>query len=243
MPVRAAVSCPVELVPGYKSNLLCRAQNLLSVDVAPELTANITSTSGGQSVSQTFPLTLKGKERSNIILPITQSLVPGEYVLSLSLAWGTMKENLHDGWVTVLPDEDGDGMPTTWENLEGLDAFQDDAAKDNDRDGSTNYEEFIAQTNPTDGDSILGPPSIEGSAETGGLQLRWHGAPARIYEVEWSEDMAAWQKAEGQGAVQVGRDRSLGFADGDLGKTGESNGSSATASVRKRFYRIAIHIR
>jgi hypothetical protein len=60
--------------------------------------------------------------------------------------------------VTVKPlsdtDTDGDGIPDIWELEYGLDSFDPgDAAKDKDKDGSTNLDEYNAGTDPTSEDS------------------------------------------------------------------------------------------
>ncbi len=54
-------------------------------------------------------------------------------------------------------DDDNDGMPDTWENKYGLKPKDPtDAAKDKDKDGYTNKEEFEAGTDPTDAKSYPG---------------------------------------------------------------------------------------
>ncbi|MEK7949643.1 hypothetical protein [Luteolibacter soli] len=56
--------------------------------------------------------------------------------------------------LTSLPsDSDGDGMPDAYEILWGFDPNVNDAGADADSDGSTNLQEYVAQTNPTDDDS------------------------------------------------------------------------------------------
>ena len=56
--------------------------------------------------------------------------------------------------LTSLPsDGDGDGMPDAYEILWGFNPDVNDANDDADSDGSTNLEEYVAQTNPTDDDS------------------------------------------------------------------------------------------
>jgi len=58
--------------------------------------------------------------------------------------------------VIVSSDSDGDGMPTLWEEIYGLDIERVDAAEDPDSDGLTNLEEYTYRTHPknsdTDGD-------------------------------------------------------------------------------------------
>ncbi|MCW8092843.1 S8 family serine peptidase [Alteromonas sp. ASW11-130] len=61
---------------------------------------------------------------------------------------------LHVSLESALIDADGDGMSDFWEQHFGLDPGNPtDAANDNDRDGLTNLEEFIADTNPLEMDS------------------------------------------------------------------------------------------
>ena len=52
-------------------------------------------------------------------------------------------------------DTDGDGMPDGWENLHGLNRSGHDANEDPDRDGLTDYQEFLAGTNPRDDEDNL----------------------------------------------------------------------------------------
>ena len=61
-----------------------------------------------------------------------------------SLTWG----ELYD---------DGDGIPDTWEVAYGLDPDRYDAGEDKDSDGWTNYEEYMAGTDPTRADSYPEP--------------------------------------------------------------------------------------
>jgi hypothetical protein len=56
--------------------------------------------------------------------------------------------------LTSRVDTDGDGMPDTWENGNGLDSDDpNDKNTDKDGDGLTNYEEFVRGTDPNDTDS------------------------------------------------------------------------------------------
>ncbi len=49
---------------------------------------------------------------------------------------------------SVIADNDGDGMPNTYEDANGLNKFVNDANGDNDGDGQSNLAEYLAGTNP-----------------------------------------------------------------------------------------------
>ncbi len=54
---------------------------------------------------------------------------------------------------TTITDDDGDGMDDDWETTYGLVVGTDDSADDEDSDGLTNLEEYLAGTDPTDEDT------------------------------------------------------------------------------------------
>ena len=66
-------------------------------------------------------------------------------------------------------DADGDGIPDAWEALyaagrnghEGLNAMADDATADNDGDGRTNWEEYVAGTDPLDENSVFSVRTVD----------------------------------------------------------------------------------
>ncbi len=93
------------------------------------------------------------------------SPVAGENVIEISRigttpsAWIVFDDLSLDVNPTALVDADGDGLPQYWEEEHGLnDHDASDAAKDNDHDGLTNLQEFLAGTDPnnpdTDGDGL-----------------------------------------------------------------------------------------
>ena len=58
-------------------------------------------------------------------------------------AWPELKS------VAAPPDADGDGMPDAWETAHQLDPNNSaDGARDSDKDGYTNIEEFLNQSDP-----------------------------------------------------------------------------------------------
>ncbi|MEM7394200.1 MAG: HYR domain-containing protein, partial [Verrucomicrobiota bacterium] len=73
-----------------------------------------------------------------------------------------------------LRDTDGDGLFNAWEQKYGLNPnHARDAGEDPDRDGETNFEEFLADTDPGRPNSFLRILSVEGAS--GGASIQWAG--------------------------------------------------------------------
>lgn len=93
----------------------------------------------------------------------------------------------------VEDDHDGDGMPDDWENHYGLD--DDIPAPDgrSDSDPFTDFEEYIAGTDPSDGDSFLRLEAVTGPGDFG---LSFDSIEGREYRVEWTESLVepVWQE-------------------------------------------------
>lgn len=87
-------------------------------------------------------------------------------------------------------DSDGDQMPDGWEVVNGLALTSDDRAADRDRDGASNWAEFIAGTSPVDPASVL-RLQIQMSSTTTHLILRWLSVTRRRYAVRFSRELPA----------------------------------------------------
>jgi len=70
---------------------------------------------------------------------------------------GNVVENAAEVIITVDPnaDTDGDGMPDWWEDENGLDRFNNDAAGDPDGDGISNLDEYNNGTDPNNADTTV----------------------------------------------------------------------------------------
>ena len=86
----------------------------------------------------------------------------------------------------AAPDSDQDGMLDTWEiaRFGDLSAGGED---DNDGDGSSNLEEFNADTDPLDAGDFLRILTVEQSAN--GVAITWPANPGRSYSVYRNDDL------------------------------------------------------
>jgi hypothetical protein len=85
------------------------------------------------------------------------------------------------------PDDDNDNMPDTFENQYGLNRLVPDADGHGDYDKHTNWEEYIAGTDPTNGASCFEILSISGD----GTIISWSSASARRYTVQSATNLVA----------------------------------------------------
>ncbi len=96
--------------------------------------------------------------------------------------------------VTTVADSDGDGLSDDWEQRYGFNGGSaSDRNLDPDNDGMTNWEEYQAGTNPTDGNSLL---RIEGINGTDYRTLSFDAVASRSYTIEFAEGFedTSWQR-------------------------------------------------
>jgi len=122
-------------------------------------------------------------------------------------------------------DDDNDGMPDSWEEaFEGLDPKSDDAKEDLDDDGQDNYSEYVAETDPTDPDSVFA--AVDLLIETGQFSVSWSSVPGRFYRVLYSPDLVNWGLISGQIPAGLG---------------GQTSWSQLITAVElKGFYKIEV---
>ncbi len=105
---------------------------------------------------------------------------------------GDGSPNFHD------TDDDADQIPDEWEIQNGLNATNPaDAAADPDMDGATGLEEYTADTDPGDGDSVLRAARIDANSP---VEIFFITSTSRVYSLEYNERVVApgWSNVAGQ---------------------------------------------
>jgi hypothetical protein len=90
-----------------------------------------------------------------------------------------------------LPDQDGDGIPDSWENAHGLRSGDaNDAAEDPDHDGYTNLQEYIAGTDPQDAQSFL-KFSQAATSMDGLMTFTFTAVAGKTYALQYCDSVAS----------------------------------------------------
>jgi hypothetical protein len=93
------------------------------------------------------------------------------------------------GRENVEPDTDSDSVPDGWEIAHGTNPLVPDANNDDDGDGFTNLQEYLAGTRPLDAQSRLHVERIDISG--GGVQFQFTAASNRTFTVQFKEALTA----------------------------------------------------
>jgi len=102
-----------------------------------------------------------------------------EYGLPLLLEYST---NTASALALIMdPDTDRDGMPDSFESAHFGSPVGGNSDKDSDNDGASNYEEFVAGTDPTNALSRLGVNIAAHSNRA--VRVSWFSQPSRYYKV------------------------------------------------------------
>jgi hypothetical protein len=143
----------------------------------------------------------------------------GEKTATVSIINNDANENPYQFAIRGNTDLDNDGLPDGWETLYNVS----DPNADDDGDGVSNYDEFIAGTNPRDAASVLKIKSI--TSDQNDCRILFDSLSGRVYRVEYrdnfSDNWTLLEQRNGTGSPITVND------PGAIGTT-------------KRFYRLTV---
>jgi len=142
---------------------------------------------------------------------------------------------------TGSTDDDDDGLPNWWEEINQLDPDDDGTGSvdngpmgDIDDDGMNNRTEFVLGLNPRVDDRQQYPRAAINRPEAGGYQITFPVLAGRSYRVWYSDDLVDWDP--------VGSAFSINADDSSYEWTDDgSQTTPAPSTVDRRFYRIEIY--
>ena len=108
-------------------------------------------------------------------------------------------------FLTYVTDSDADGMPDAWETAYGSEPNNPaDAMLDRDGDGLSNWQEYVAGTDPTDASSYL---KVTVLAADGSASVAFGAVSNRTYTVQFTDGLGegAWSKLADVGARATNR--------------------------------------
>ncbi|MCL4180483.1 MAG: hypothetical protein KJ072_22400, partial [Verrucomicrobia bacterium] len=134
--------------------------------------------------------------------------------------------------VIAIADSDGDGIPDSWMmhyfgHASAIEADLSRATDDYDNDGATNWEEYIAGTDPTDDASFFAFTDIVPDGETSLDKLQWQSSGNRLYSVYGSPAI-------------TGLPGSFSLISSNIVATPPRNTFTNTVMPSARFYRVEV---
>ncbi len=92
--------------------------------------------------------------------------------------------------VKLIKDTDGDQLPDYWELLYFGNLTTANGTSDSDGDGMSDYDEYVAGTDPLDPNSSMRFSGC-GGGQTGplGFTVTWSSSTNRLYSIEWTKDL------------------------------------------------------
>ena len=137
---------------------------------------------------------------NTLVLPAVRPEQAGAYAVvvnvltNVPIAPARFAATLHVGGAEA--DRDGDGLPDAWELAHHFNPDLDDALADADRDGMNNRAEYLAGTDPQDGQSFL-KVALEWSLAGSQVAVRFGAVSNKTYSVLYQERLSAplpWSK-------------------------------------------------
>jgi hypothetical protein len=118
------------------------------------------------------------------------------------------------------------GTPHWWLSYHGLGVSDGIDEIDHDGDGQNTRQEYIADTIPSDINSVLRTESIKGGNDS--LVVQWPTSPNRRYTLLWSDNLASWNPVPNYEDL-AGTGRTVKYPD-------------SVGLIKRRFYKVRVRI-
>lgn len=134
-------------------------------------------------------LTADGGGLASFNTTLATAVIAGKVVTAIATNVATDDSSEFSVPQTVTAtDTDNDGMPNTYETANGLSAAVNDADEDDDGDGFSNLNEYLAGTDPQNGAKVLKAKSVTKSGNE--LIITFNTVPGRVYQIDTSPTLA-----------------------------------------------------
>jgi hypothetical protein len=120
---------------------------------------------------------------------LVHAAVPVNATVKIQFDAGDVSVNLDSVLFRGYEDSDGDGLPDDWERWR-FGSLIYDANDDPDQDGSSNYPEFVADTDPLDSGSVFRISNL--SMNSAGATITFQPSPGRTHFIQQSSDLKNW---------------------------------------------------
>ncbi len=152
------------------------------------------------------------------------------FVWSANCGWISLSNAFALVQTDAIPggnDTDGDSLPDAWELTHANNLSTLNGSGDNDSDGIPDSQEYLADTNPTDPNSLLRITAFAANAPAATGTITWTCRPTRQYHVQKRDDLSA----------------GFGWSDAGPGRISPDSGPTTTRSfadavARHQFFRI-----
>lgn len=154
----------------------------------------------------TEPATALAKnDTDNVEQVLVAAPASGTYTVTVNYDGGLRNSEqsyalLISGGVSYESDSDNDTLPDYWESLYFTNTASAIVAEDSDKDGMSNYDEYIAGTDPTDDNSFL---EVLSEAYDSGLVISWSSVTGKVYSLCYCTNLVTDDFCVTQSAIEA----------------------------------------
>lgn len=117
------------------------------------------------------------------------SLQAGQHTITLKAFDPQNVEGSTGIGVTILADADENGLPDVWEDIYWPEEDSGGSGSDYDEDGYSNYDEWVAGSDPTKKHSVFSVDDVTIATGTESVEITWQAIAKRQYSVFWAADL------------------------------------------------------